>query len=70
MGMGAGTVSVLRKGDEVFHYTDGSHRWIARSGDQEAWNEAVRQHLEAHRNEGMPRRRQRSENACDVEETP
>lgn len=63
-------MSVLRPGDEPFHYGDNSHRWIARSGDQEAWNEAMRQHMEAHRTEGLPRRRRRAENACDVEETP
>ncbi|MEV4756690.1 hypothetical protein AB0J86_16455 [Micromonospora sp. NPDC049559] len=54
-------MSILRPGDERFHYSDGSHRWIPPDPDydQKVWDEEVRQHKEKHlRNEKPePRRR-------------
>ncbi|MEH0821484.1 MULTISPECIES: hypothetical protein [unclassified Micromonospora] len=47
-------VSILRPGNEEFHYSDGSHRWIPPDpdDDQEVWDEQVRQHKQGHlRNE-------------------
>ncbi|MBM0256101.1 hypothetical protein JNW89_04965 [Micromonospora sp. 4G55] len=47
-------MSILRPGDEKFHYSDGSHRWIPPNPDydQEIWDEQVRQHNQGHlRNE-------------------
>jgi hypothetical protein len=43
-------VSMLRPGDEVYHYSDGSHRWIPPDPayDQKTWNEQVRQHQQGH----------------------
>jgi hypothetical protein len=42
-------VSVLRKGDENLHYSDGSHRWIAPPDiDQHAWDAGMRAHLSLH----------------------
>ncbi|MGC5018372.1 hypothetical protein [Micromonospora sp. DT47] len=43
-------MSVLRPGDEKFHYSDGSHKWIPPSPDydQEVWDEQVRQHKQRH----------------------
>ncbi|MEU5942660.1 hypothetical protein ABZ807_26605 [Micromonospora sp. NPDC047548] len=48
-------MSVLRPGDEKFHYSDGSHRWIPPGPDydqpdcdQEVWDEQVRQHKLRH----------------------
>ncbi|WP_238447730.1 hypothetical protein, partial [Micromonospora sp. 4G55] len=49
-----GAMSILRPGDEKFHYSDGSHRWIPPNPDydQEIWDEQVRQHNQGHlRNE-------------------
>jgi hypothetical protein len=43
-------VSVLQPGDEHLHYSDGSHRWIARTeSGQLAWEGQVRAHLDQHR---------------------
>ncbi|GAB4105106.1 hypothetical protein GCM10028790_41250 [Micromonospora taraxaci] len=43
-------MSILRPGDEKFHYSDGSHRWIPPDPDydQEIWDEQVRQHKHGH----------------------
>ncbi|MBG6103183.1 hypothetical protein ACLQ3D_05840 [Micromonospora vinacea] len=43
-------MSILRRGDEKFHYSDGSHKWIAPDPDydQEVWDEQVRQHKHGH----------------------
>ena len=39
----------LQRGDENLHYSDGSHRWIARGDiDQEIWEAAVRAHKAKH----------------------
>ncbi len=50
-------VSVLRAGDEKFHYSDGSHRWMAPDPeyDQEVWEEQVRQHKLGHLRNEHPR---------------
>ncbi|WP_274534594.1 hypothetical protein [Micromonospora sp. CB01531] len=39
-------MSIPRPGDERFHYSGGSHRWIPPGPeyDQEVWDEQVRQH--------------------------
>lgn len=43
-------MSTLRPGDERMHYCDGSHRWIAPRGvDQAAWNAGVQAHVDRHR---------------------
>ena len=54
-------MSVLRPGDEKFHYSDGSHRWIPPDldHDQEVWDEQVRQHKERHLAGKRPRLRLR-----------
>jgi hypothetical protein len=40
----------MQPGDEYLHYSDGSHRWVARSASgQVAWEAQVRAHLERHR---------------------
>lgn len=43
-------MSVLRPGDEKYHYSDGSHRWIPPDPDydQAVWDEQVRQHQRRH----------------------
>jgi hypothetical protein len=43
-------MSILRRGDEKYHYPDGSHRWISPDPDhdQEDWGEQVRQHKDRH----------------------
>ncbi|MEU8153294.1 hypothetical protein AB0B94_06485 [Micromonospora sp. NPDC048986] len=39
-------MSILRPGDEKFHYSDGSHKWVRPNPDydQKVWDEQVRQH--------------------------
>ncbi|MBC9006588.1 hypothetical protein [Micromonospora aurantiaca (nom. illeg.)] len=47
-------MSILRPGDEKFHYSDGSHKWTPPEPDydQDVWEEQVRQHKQGHlRNE-------------------
>ncbi len=40
----------MQPGDEHLHYSDGSHRWIARTeSGQVAWEAQVRAHLGRHR---------------------
>jgi hypothetical protein len=53
-----GAVSVIRRGDERFHYSDGSHKWIPSDPDydQEVWDEMVRQHQRKHLEEISQRR--------------
>jgi hypothetical protein len=42
-------VSTMRQGDEDFHYSDNSHRWIAPHGiDQDVWESMMRAHLGQH----------------------
>ncbi|MEU4715602.1 hypothetical protein AB0F73_18350 [Micromonospora purpureochromogenes] len=43
-------MSILRVGDEKFHYSDGSHKWIPPDPDyeQDVWDEQVRQHKHRH----------------------
>ncbi|WP_281904288.1 hypothetical protein [Phytohabitans aurantiacus] len=42
-------MSMMRRGDEGYHYSDHSHRWIAPPGvDQEIWEAGVRAHLAQH----------------------
>ncbi|WP_174526664.1 hypothetical protein [Micromonospora maritima] len=50
-------MSVLRAGDEKFHYSDGSHRWVAPGPDydQAVWDEQVRQHKLGHLRDERPR---------------
>ncbi|MFI6131209.1 hypothetical protein [Micromonospora sp. NPDC051141] len=50
-------MSVLRAGDEKFHYSDGSHRWIPPDPDydQAVWDEQVRQHKLGHLRNERPR---------------
>jgi hypothetical protein len=45
-------MSILRRGDEKFHYSDGSHKWIPPDPDydQQVWDEQVRQHKQQHAN--------------------
>ncbi|MDH6460437.1 hypothetical protein M2302_000592 [Micromonospora sp. A200] len=52
-------MSVIRGGDERFHYSDGSHRWIPPDpdDDQEAWEAMVRQHQERHLDELRSRKK-------------
>ncbi|MGW0213674.1 hypothetical protein ACWDXH_04720 [Micromonospora chokoriensis] len=54
-------MSLLRRGDERFHYSDNSHKWIAPDPDydQEVWNEMVRQHQLQHLEEISKRRKPR-----------
>ncbi|MFG3419135.1 hypothetical protein [Micromonospora sp. NPDC048063] len=56
-----GAVSVIRRGDERFHYSDGSHKWIPPDPDydQEVWDEMVRQHQRQHLAEISRRREPR-----------
>lgn len=43
------TVSILRRGDDQMHYSDGSHRWIAPPGiNQAAWEAGLRAHQSLH----------------------
>jgi hypothetical protein len=43
-------VSVLRATDDRWHYSDGSHRWHCPDpdGDQAAWTDGLRAHIEKH----------------------
>ncbi|GHJ13192.1 hypothetical protein TPA0908_11870 [Micromonospora sp. AKA38] len=55
-------MSAISRGDERFHYCDGSHRWIPPDPDfdQEVWEAMVRQHQQCHLEEisrGLRRRR-------------
>ncbi|MEU8261164.1 hypothetical protein AB0C02_11170 [Micromonospora sp. NPDC048999] len=54
-------MSVIRQGDERFHYRDGSHKWIPPDPDfdQEVWDAMVRQHQSQHLEEISRRRRSR-----------
>ncbi|MEU4639881.1 hypothetical protein [Micromonospora sp. NPDC023814] len=54
-------MSVIRRGDERFHYSDGSHKWIPPDPDydQEVWDEMVRQHQRQHLEEISRRREPR-----------
>jgi hypothetical protein len=46
---GTTPMSVLYDGDDEFHYSDNSHRWIAPPGVyQDVWEAKVRSHLEEH----------------------
>ncbi|RZU74133.1 hypothetical protein EV384_2575 [Micromonospora kangleipakensis] len=58
-----GPVSLIRRGDERFHYRDGSHRWIPPDPDhdQEAWEAMVRQHQHWHLDELRGRRKHPSD---------
>ncbi|WBB77354.1 hypothetical protein O7606_13720 [Micromonospora sp. WMMD882] len=49
-------MSVLRPGDEKYHYSDGSHRWIPPDPDydQVVWEEQVRQHQRCHLGGELP----------------
>ena len=43
-------MSVLQRGDEALHYSDGSHRWGSPTGDDDqAWRTRVEAHVAAHR---------------------
>jgi hypothetical protein len=43
-------VSSLQRGDDEFHYSDHSHRWIAPPDvDQDVWEAELAAHLETHR---------------------
>lgn len=43
-------MSVLKKGDEKYHYSDGSHKWVAPSSEQqEAWTATLEAHMTQHR---------------------
>jgi hypothetical protein len=43
-------VSVLQRGDEGLHYSDGAHRWSSPTGDnEEAWRTRIEAHVAAHR---------------------
>ncbi|MER7456899.1 hypothetical protein [Micromonospora sp. NPDC126480] len=55
-------MSVIRPGDERFHYSDGSHKWIPPDPDydQDVWDEMVRQHKQQHLDEIRQRRRPHS----------
>lgn len=50
-------MSILRPGDEKFHYSDGSHRWTPPDldYDQEVWEEQVRQHKQGTSGTSAPR---------------
>jgi len=51
-----GAVSVLRRDDVKFHYSDGSHRWIPPDPDhdQRAWEEQVHRHKQEHLRNAQP----------------
>ena len=43
-------MSSLQRGDDEFHYSDHSHRWIAPPDvDQDVWEAELAAHLETHR---------------------
>ncbi|GAB3797733.1 hypothetical protein [Micromonospora zhanjiangensis] len=52
-------MSILRPGDEKFHYSDASHKWIPPDPDydQALWDEQVRQHQRQHLVFEPPKRR-------------
>ncbi|MCI4064908.1 hypothetical protein MRQ36_20985 [Micromonospora sp. R77] len=54
-------MSALGRGDERFHYSDNSHRWIPPDPDQdqEVWEAMVRQHQQRHLDEVRSRRKER-----------
>ncbi|MGN9776671.1 hypothetical protein ACTMS0_13020 [Micromonospora sp. H33] len=54
-------MSLIRPGDERFHYSDGSHKWIPPDPDydQAVWDEMVRQHKQQHLDEISRRRKPR-----------
>ncbi|MGW2622357.1 hypothetical protein ACWD5Z_01650 [Micromonospora chokoriensis] len=54
-------MSLIRRGDERFHYSDNSHKWIPPDPDydQEVWDEMVRQHQRQHVEEISQRRKPR-----------
>lgn len=54
-------MSIIRRGDERFHYSDGSHKRIPPDPDydQEVWDEMVRQHKGQHLAEISARRKPR-----------
>ncbi|WP_176308817.1 hypothetical protein [Micromonospora sp. NBS 11-29] len=54
-------MSVVRAGDEKYHYHDGSHRWVPPDPDhdQAAWEEQVRQHKLDHLRNVRPKVRLR-----------
>jgi hypothetical protein len=42
-------MTVLREGEQKFHYFDGSHRWAAPTQEQqEAWTDMLKAHMSAH----------------------
>ena len=46
---GDGLMSRLRPSDEIYHYQDNSHRWIAPPGvDQAMWDLTVQAHIQEH----------------------
>ncbi len=49
-------MSVLRRDDVKFHYSDGSHRWIPPDPDydQRAWEEQVHRHKQEHLRNAQP----------------
>ncbi|MFF5179219.1 hypothetical protein ACFY2Q_14465 [Micromonospora sp. NPDC000316] len=65
-------MSLIRRGDERFHYSDNSHKWIPPDPDydQEVWDEMVRQHLRQHLEEISQRRKERHAGALGRCETP
>ncbi|MBM0239749.1 hypothetical protein JNW88_26255 [Micromonospora sp. ATA32] len=54
-------MSWLRPGDEKFHYSDGSHRWLPPDPkeDQDEWEADVRRHQQRHMAGERPRIRRR-----------
>ncbi|MEU8159101.1 hypothetical protein [Micromonospora parva] len=52
-------MSLIRRGDERFHYSDNSHKWIPPDPDydQGVWDEMVRQHQLQHLEEISNRRK-------------
>ncbi|MFC8615340.1 hypothetical protein ACFT9M_02805 [Micromonospora purpureochromogenes] len=52
-------VNIMGAGDEKFHYSDGSHKWIPPdlAYDQEIWDEQVRQHKLGHLRNERPKAR-------------
>jgi hypothetical protein len=63
-------MSLLKPSDRLFHYPDGSHRWLPPNEDQddEVWRKLVKAHIQAHQaapNAGympgtLPKRNQRT----------
>ena len=42
-------MAALREGQDMLHYSDNSHRWIAPPDtDQERWDERLQWHLDQH----------------------